>query len=204
MNGLLILVSAPSGAGKTSLVAAALQADDKLVVSVSHTTREQRPSEEDGVNYHFVTKDTFADMIADGAFLEHACVFDNQYGTGAKEVQSLREQGKDVVLEIDWQGADQIMAQYPDTLSIFVLPPDQQTLRARLIGRGQDSQAVIERRLSEARLEMSQAPKYQYIVVNDEFTTACDDLLAIIRATRLKTNRQLDQGSGIEAILSGT
>lgn len=203
-TGLLILVSAPSGAGKTSLVAAALENDPQLVVSVSHTTRPQRPGETDGVNYHFVDKSKFEAMIKEEAFLEHALVFDNHYGTSVAGVQTLREKGKDVVLEIDWQGAEQIMARFPESLSIFVLPPSEAALQERLIKRGQDAPEVIERRLSEARLEMSQAPKYRYIVVNDEFDTALGDITAIIRAARLESARQVTTNTSVQTILSGS
>lgn len=203
-KGLLILVSAPSGAGKTSLVAATLKADSHLVVSVSHTTRPQRPGEEDSINYHFVSHNEFDKMVEKKAFLEHALVFGNQYGTSAAAVSALRQQGRDVVLEIDWQGAEQIMGKYPDALSIFILPPDEATLRERLTSRGQDSTNVIEHRLSEAKLEISQAPKYEFIVINDEFDQATDDLLAIIRAARLMTTRQMGDNPRVQAILSGS
>ena len=203
-KGLLILVSAPSGAGKTSLVAAALKNDEQLVVSVSHTTRPQRPGEEDGVNYHFIEKDTFEQMIKDAAFLEHALVFGNHYGTSVAGVQALREQGKDVVLEIDWQGGKQIMARFPEAISIFVLPPSEAALQERLVNRGQDSQEVIERRLSEARLEMSQAPNYRYIVVNDDFELALADINAIVRTARLESERQVNDNANVRTILSGS
>ena len=202
-EGLLILVSAPSGAGKTSLVAATLKSDQQLVVSVSHTTRGQRPGEEDGVNYHFVNQATFERMIAEDAFLEHALVFGNHYGTSIAGVQALRDQGKDVVLEIDWQGAEQIMARYPEAVSIFILPPSEAALQERLTKRGQDSADVIERRLSEARLEMSQAPKYRYIVVNDDFDAAHKDIATIIRAARLESGRQMSTNSSVQTILAG-
>ena len=203
-NGLLILVSAPSGAGKTSLVAAALERDAQLVVSVSHTTRPQRPGEEDGVNYHFVDKSEFEQMIEANAFLEHALVFGNHYGTSVAGVEALRDQGKDVVLEIDWQGAEQIMARYPETVSIFILPPSEAALKERLTKRGQDAPNVIERRLSEARLEMSQATKYRYIVVNDDFEQAHDDIAAIIRVARLEGAHQTRVNASVQSILSGS
>ncbi|NKC00418.1 MAG: guanylate kinase [Pseudomonadales bacterium] len=203
-EGLLILVSAPSGAGKTSLVAAALKADSQLVVSVSHTTRPQRPGEEDAINYHFVSHNEFDKMVGKGAFLEHALVFGNQYGTSAAAVSALRQQGRDVVLEIDWQGAEQIMGKYPDALSIFILPPDEATLRERLTSRGQDSTDVIEHRLSEARLEISQAPKYEFVIINDDFEQATDDLVAVIRAARLTAARQIEGNPAVQAILSGS
>jgi guanylate kinase len=201
--GLLILVSAPSGAGKTSLVAAALAADQRLVVSVSHTTRPRRPGEEDGINYHFIEREAFERMIESGAFLEHASVFDNHYGTSSAAVSALRNEGKDVVLEIDWQGAQQIMEKYPDAVSIFILPPDVATLRERLTKRGQDSTEVIERRLAEAELEISQATRYDAIIVNEDFARATEDLLAVIRAARVSTRQQVTNNPAVRAILSG-
>ena len=171
-NGLLILVSAPSGAGKTSLVAAALQSDPRLTVSISHTTRPQRPGETDGENYHFVSKDQFDQLSSDGAFLEHAVVFTNCYGTSRAEVDNKRAAGLDVILEIDWQGAEQIRSMVSDVLSIFILPPSLTALEQRLKARGQDSAAVISDRLSEARLEISKAPSYDYLIVNDQFDDA--------------------------------
>lgn len=201
--GLLILVSAPSGAGKTSLVAAALAADQRLVVSVSHTTRPRRPGEEDGINYHFIEPEAFDKMIESGAFLEYASVFDNQYGTSSAAVSELRNEGKDVVLEIDWQGAQQIMDKYPDAVSIFILPPNVGTLRERLTKRGQDSTEVIERRLAEAELEISQATRYDAIIVNEDFASATEDLLAVIRAARVSTRHQVANNPAVQAILSG-
>lgn len=202
-TGLLILVSAPSGAGKTSLVAAALAADEQLVVSISHTTRPERPGEKNGVNYHFVQHAAFESMIESGAFLEHARVFDHHYGTSAGAVAELRKAGKDVVLEIDWQGAQQIMSKYPDAVSIFILPPDVATLRQRLTTRGQDSPEVIERRLAEAALEISQAPLYGAIIVNKDFSKATQDLLAVIHAARVSTTHQMAHNPSVQAILSG-
>lgn len=201
-QGLLILLSAPSGAGKTSLVEAALQRDDNLVVSVSHTTRPKRPLEEDGLNYHFVPTDAFQEMVSAGLFLEHALVFGNHYGTSASSVQALRDQGRDVILEIDWQGASQVKELIEGALSIFVLPPSEQALRVRLTHRGQDSQETIQQRLSEARLDMSQAGTYQYIVVNDDFDMAVDDLLAIVRARRLDSAHQIAENPSVQTILS--
>lgn len=201
-TGQLILVSAPSGAGKTSLVNAALAQDDNLVVSISHTTRAIRATEKDGVDYHFVSPGQFDAMIAGDAFLEHAQVFDHQYGTAHAQVDALRARGKDVVLEIDWQGADQIRQVMPDALSIFVLPQTVAILRQRLTARGQDSAAAIDRRLAEAQLEMSQAPRYQYIVVNEDFNQALDDMLTIIRVSHLSSSTQMRDNNAVKAILS--
>ena len=155
--GSLFLVSAPSGAGKTSLVNAALEADSQLVVSVSHTTRPARGGEVDGENYFFVSDDQFVQMIAEGKFLEHANVFGKRYGTSKAEVAAKRAQGKDVILEIDWQGAQQVRETIPDAISVFVLPPSVDELAARLTSRGEDTAQSIEKRLGEAKLDMSQA-----------------------------------------------
>ena len=201
-SGQLILVSAPSGAGKTSLVKAALEQDDQLVVSVSHTTRNKRSTETDGVNYYFVDAEAFDAMVAADAFLEHARVFGQQYGTSKAEVERLTQQGKDVILEIDWQGADQVRAAMPDAVAIFILPPSIEALQERLQGRGQNSADSMARRLAEAQLEMAQAPRYQYIIVNDDFDTAVQDLLAIFRAVRLRAEVQTAENSTVQAILS--
>ncbi len=198
--GRLILVSAPSGAGKTSLVQAAIERDRDLVVSISHTTRPQRPNEHDGVNYHFVAQVEFDRMVKDNAFLEHATVFDHQYGTSKAEVEKHVTSGRDVILEIDWQGADQIRAIAPECLSVFILPPSIEALAERLQQRAQDSPETIERRLSEARREIAQAGKYDYLIINDDFDTALADLLTILRAERLST-AQMTTRPAIAALL---
>ena len=203
-SGHLFIVSAPSGAGKTSLVKAALEKDPDLVVSVSHTTRPKRAGETDGLNYHFVTDTQFDAMVDQQAFLEHARVFDHQYGTSTAEVSRLREQGKDVILEIDWQGADLVRSQIEDVISLFILPPSIEVLKQRLENRAQDSAEVINRRLAEARLEMAQAPRYNYILVNDHFETALSDMLAVVRATRLRASAQLQGNMAVRTILSVT
>ena len=202
--GHLILVSAPSGAGKTSLVKAALAEDAQLAVSVSHTTRAKRDTEQDGVNYYFVSPEEFNAMVAEDAFLEHASVFDQQYGTSKAEVERLTQQGKDVILEIDWQGADQVRAVMPEAVGIFILPPSMAALQERLEHRGQNSATSMARRLAEAQLEMAQAPRYQYIIINDDFATAVADLLAIFRAVRLRTSVQMAHNAAAQAILSET
>ena len=204
MSGQLILVSAPSGAGKTSLVKAALERDEALVVSVSHTTRTRRTNETDGVNYHFVDTDEFKAMIAADAFLEHARVFDNMYGTSKAEVAARQAAGKDVILEIGWQGADQVRRAAPDAASIFILPPSVEVLKERLKARGEDSEASMSRRLAEAQLEISQAPKYDYIVVNDDFDQAVADMLILFRAIRLRTRAQIGSNPLVESILSAS
>ena len=192
-TGNLFLVSAPSGAGKTSIVNAALAADAKLVVAVSHTTRPARGGEVDGKNYHFISDERFLQMIDSAEFLEHANVFGNRYGTSKAEVADKREQGQDVILEIDWQGAQQIRQAMPQATGIFILPPSVEALGERLTSRGEDAQESIEKRLSEAKLDMSQAKHFDYLVVNQDFDTAISDFVAIVRAARLQKTVQLQQ-----------
>jgi guanylate kinase len=194
-KGTLYVVSAPSGAGKTSLVKAMLEKDSGILVSVSHTTREMRPGEVDGVDYNFVVMDEFNKMIEASAFLEFAEVFTNKYGTSQLWVQEQLDNGKDVILEIDWQGAQQIRRLMPECLSIFIVPPSKEALRERLNNRGQDSEEVIEHRMSEAVSEMSHYGEYDYLVVNDDFDTALNDLHSIFVAQRLKLDNQQDRQS---------
>ncbi|WP_346838191.1 guanylate kinase [Microbulbifer sp. SAOS-129_SWC] len=182
--GTLYTVSAPSGAGKTSLVKALIERDSDITVSVSHTTRAMRPGEEHGVNYHFVDREQFLDMLEHDAFLEHAQVFDNYYGTSKQWVQETLASGRDVILEIDWQGAAQVRRLMPDTVGIFILPPSQEALRERLTGRGQDDTGVIERRMSQAIDEMSHYVESDYVVINDDFDCALTELCAIVAAQR--------------------
>ncbi len=189
-EGMLIIVSAPSGAGKTSLVAALLERDRRLVVSVSHTTRNRRPREREGVNYYFVDDGRFQAMITSGEFLEHAEVFGNRYGTSAAAVDAQRATGRDVILEIDFQGAAQVRGRYPDAVSIFILPPSTAALASRLTGRGEDDPGVIQQRLNKARWEMSHYRDYDYLVVNDDFDVAVGDLECIVRAERMRLARQ--------------
>lgn len=189
-RGNLYTVSAPSGAGKTSLVRELVAADPQLRVSVSHTTRPKRPGEEDGVNYHFVNRDQFEQLLAEDAFFEWAEVFGNLYGTGRGPVEALLNDGFDVILEIDWQGARQVKAHIPESQAIFILPPSLQTLRERLTGRGQDDAEIIDRRMAEARSELEHWPESDYLVLNRDFGTALDDLRAIIRAGRLQKTQQ--------------
>jgi guanylate kinase len=186
----LFIVSAPSGAGKTSLIKALLAADGGLAASISHTTRPPRPGEVDGRDYHFVAVEHFRAMVAAGEFLEHACVFDNYYGTSAAAVRDQARSGHDVVLEIDWQGARQIHALVPEAVRIFILPPSVPVLRQRLQARGQDGEAVIERRMRDALSELSHYGEYDYLIVNDDFARALEDLRAIVRAFRLRTAAQ--------------
>lgn len=194
-KGTLYVVSAPSGAGKTSLVKAMLEKDSGILVSVSHTTREMRPGEVDGVDYNFVAMDEFNKMIEASAFLEFAEVFTNKYGTSQLWVQEQLDNGKDVILEIDWQGAQQIRRLMPECLSVFIVPPSKEALRERLNNRGQDSEEVIEHRMSEAVSEMSHYGEYDYLVVNDDFDTALNDLHSIFVAQRLKLVNQQDRQS---------
>ncbi|HHH13601.1 MAG TPA: guanylate kinase [Thiolapillus brandeum] len=188
-SGILFVVSAPSGAGKTSLLRALLPEDDNLVLSVSHTTRPPRPGEEDGVHYHFVSVEEFMRLAGEGAFLEQAEVFGNYYGTSEAGVRDQLASGRDVVLEIDWQGARQVRKAFPGAVSIFIAPPSIETLRERLSGRGQDDIEVIERRMADARSELSHYPEYDYLVINDDFETALQDLRCIVRAERLREPR---------------
>ncbi len=190
----LFIVSAPSGAGKTSLVKALLARDPGITVSVSHTTRPRRPGEVDGADYHFVDPATFERMVEAGAFLEHAEVFGNAYGTAEAEVRRLLEQeGRDVLLEIDWQGAQQVRRRFPQAVTIFILPPSREALRSRLEGRGQDSEEVIARRLRAAREEMAHYPEFDYLVVNDVFDEAVDRLHCIVVAQRLREPQQSER-----------
>lgn len=200
--GKLYTVSAPSGAGKTSLVKALIEAVPSIYVSVSHTTRKMRPGEQDGVNYHFTDHSTFETMIADDAFLEHAEVFGNYYGTSKQWVQDQLEQGLDVILEIDWQGAKQIKQLLPETVGVFILPPSQEALRERLEGRGQDDAETIDKRMSEARSEMSHFDQADFIIINDDFQLALSDLKALFRAQQLTKQRQQQlHGDLLQALL---
>lgn len=189
-KGKLIIVSAPSGAGKTSLVAALVADDDSLCVSVSHTTRPKRPKEEDGVNYHFTDEQTFLNMLQDGDFLESAEVYGHRYGTSQKWVNEQLEKGLDVVLEIDWQGAAQVRNLYPESCYIFILPPSLETLTERLRHRAQDDEAIIAKRMEEARTVLQHVCEADYMVVNDEFDVALADIRAILRAQGLTATAQ--------------
>ena len=191
--GLLFAICAPSGAGKTSLVKALTRADPDLTVSVSHTTRPKRAGEVDGRDYHFIDPERFAAMAAAGEFLEHAEVFGHRYGSAAQQVASQGAGGRDVILEIDWQGAAQVRRQVPELIGVFVLPPSRHTLKERLAARGADSPESMAKRLVEARSEMSHVADFNYVVVNDDFDAALENLTAIIRAERLKTPVQTER-----------
>jgi guanylate kinase len=185
-TGTLFIISAPSGAGKTSLVADILMLVDNIQASISHTTRPRRPGEENGVNYHFVDVDTFSSMIAEHVFLEHANVFGNYYGTSKQWVKETLATGTDVILEIDWQGAEQARKQFSDSCSIFILPPSIEALEQRLKTRGQDDNDVIVRRIAAAQEEMHHCVDADYVVVNDVFEEARDQLENIIYAQRCR------------------
>ncbi|GAB4355931.1 MAG: guanylate kinase [Immundisolibacter sp.] len=187
--GLLYVVCGPSGVGKTSLVRALVERRPALSLSVSYTTRAPRAGEQDGVAYHFVSAQRFAAMQAAGEFLEHAQVFDHHYGTSAPAVAQALQEGRSVVLEIDWQGARQARARLPGCVTIMVLPPSVAALRERLGGRGDDP-ALIERRMRDALAELGHWPEFDYLVVNDRFESALDDLCAITRAAELTRDRQ--------------
>ncbi len=189
-TGTLYIVSAPSGAGKTSLVKALVDAQPQVRVSVSHTTRAMRPGEVDGVNYHFVSRDEFLARLERNEFLEHAEVFGNLYGTSQRWLEQTLAEGYDLILEIDWQGAQQVRRLMPQAKSIFILPPTQEALRQRLNNRGQDSDEIIEKRMREAVSEMSHYIEYDYLVINDDFAHALIDLQSIFRANQLKQQAQ--------------
>jgi len=189
-TGTLYIFSAPSGAGKTSLVKALIEATPGLVVSVSHTTRAMRPGEEDGVHYHFIDIPTFQRMVEQNMFLEHAQVFDNFYGTSQAAIEQQLEAGLDVILEIDWQGARQVRHRIPDTVSVFILPPSRIELERRLSGRGTDSAEVVARRMRDAVSEMEHYDEFDYLVINDDFQLALADLRSIISSGRLRLARQ--------------
>lgn len=196
-SGTLYIVSAPSGAGKTSLVTALTKEDQQIRVSVSHTTRAMRPGEEHGVNYHFVVHEEFRALIQQGDFLEHAEVFGNFYGTSRSALQQTLDQGYDLILEIDWQGAQQVRKLMPQALSVFILPPSQEALRQRLDGRGQDSEAIIAGRMKEAVSEMVHYDEYDYLIINDDFDAALEDLKAVFRSNRLVLKKQQQRNSGL-------
>ncbi|MEZ7943952.1 MAG: guanylate kinase [Halioglobus sp.] len=195
-TGTLYTVSAPSGAGKTSLVNALIERCGGLQVSVSHTTRPMRPAEKEGVNYHFVSENVFVDMLDRAEFLEHAQVFGNLYGTSSVWLEEQLERGLDVILEIDWQGARQVKQLLPETQSIFILPPSRQALQQRLSLRGQDDPSIIEGRMNAAVAEMSHYVESDFLVVNKDFDQALDELQSIVASQRLRTARQ-------QKILSG-
>ena len=192
MKGSLFIVSAPSGAGKSSLVKAALAEDKRLALSVSYTTRSPRAGEQNGREYHFVDRKAFDAMLQRGDFLESAEVHGNRYGTSQRWIEEARSRDLDILLEIDWQGAQQVRKAFSDAVSIFILPPPPvlAQLEQRLRGRGQDPEEAIQRRLRDAREEIGHAAEFDYVIINKEFDEARRDLAAIVRATRLKLSNQ--------------
>ncbi|HEX7971999.1 MAG TPA: guanylate kinase [Thiobacillus sp.] len=196
-EGVLYIVSAPSGAGKTSLVKALLKADPAIRLSVSYTTRAPRPGETDGRDYHFVGRKQFETMLAEREFLEHAEVYGNFYGTSKGSIARDLSAGHDILLEIDWQGAEQVKQHFPQSASIFILPPSFNALRTRLTGRGQDSDVVIERRLAASAHDVAHAGAFDYIILNDDFDHALQDLVAITRSIRLEARRQLTRHAAL-------
>jgi guanylate kinase len=192
MKGSLFIVSAPSGAGKSSLVKALLEEDERLALSISYTTRAPRKGEVNGREYHFVERKTFDAMLERGDFLESAEVHGNRYGTSQRWIEEMRARGLDIVLEIDWQGAAQVRKAFSDAVSIFILPPPPvlPELERRLRGRGQDSEEAIQRRLRDAREEISHAHEFDYVIINKEFEDARRDLAAVVRASRVTLAEQ--------------
>tara|TARA_B100000287_G_scaffold243717_1_gene229108 strand:- start:557 stop:1174 length:618 start_codon:yes stop_codon:yes gene_type:complete len=201
-KGLLILISAPSGAGKTSLVNEIIDRDDLLIKSVSHTTRAKRPGEEESIDYFFTTESEFNQMVSNNDFIEHAEVFGNFYGTSKNYVEENLDSGFDVILEIDWQGARQIQSVKREAVSIFIAPPTKQELENRLRKRGKDSEETISIRMSQATSDMKKAESYNYVVVNDSFETATNQLLTIISAERLRTSHQIKSNEALAFLLS--
>lgn len=193
--GNLFIVTAPSGAGKTSMVRALLAADRQVRLSISYTTRPMRPGEMGGVDYHFVTEERFLQMLEDGDFLESAEVHGARYGTSQSWVDAALQSGQDLLLEIDWQGAAQVRSLYPNAIGIFILPPSMEALEQRLRKRAQDAEQVIARRLAAAREEVNHVGEFDYVIINDQFDVAIHDLLSIVRSERLRGARQLARHS---------
>ena len=189
-RGQLLIVSAPSGAGKTSLIKALMEQDQRVEVSVSHTTRPQRPGEVEGVNYFFISTETFHEMREAGAFFESAEVFGHFYGTSLTQLEARLSDGADVILEIDWQGAQQVRKLLPDSAWLFILPPSLEALKSRLQARGQDAEDTIDLRMRAARDEMSHWDEADYLIINDQFDVALEALQALVRSLRLRTGQQ--------------
>ena len=189
-KGQLLIVSAPSGAGKTSLIKALMAQDERVEVSVSHTTRPQRPGEVEGVNYFFISTEAFREMREAGAFFESAEVFGHFYGTSLTQLEARLSDGADVILEIDWQGAQQVRKLLPDSAWLFILPPSLEALESRLQARGQDAEDTIDIRMRAARDEMSHWDEADYLIINDQFNAALEALQALVRSLRLRTGQQ--------------
>ncbi len=203
-QGNLFVVTAPSGAGKTSLVKELLAADPHVKLSVSYTTRPPRPGERDGHDYHFVSRETFEAMLGRGDFLESAEVYANYYGTSQVWLSETMQSGKDILLEIDWQGAAQVRRLFPEAIGVFILPPSLETLHQRLKARGQDNAEVIERRMHMAQEDIRHVGEFEYVIINHVFAVAVADLCAIFRAERLKISRQLARHSDLMTQLTST
>ena len=195
MRGTLYIVAAPSGAGKSSIVNATLARDAQIALSISFTSRAMRPGEENGKHYHFVSAAAFEEMIAAGDFFEHALVHGDWKGTARQSVEPQLAAGRDVLLEIDWQGARQVRSKVPDAISVFILPPSRAALDERMRKRGQDSEDVIRQRLDAAREEMSHYGEFDYLIVNEDFETAVAEMCAIFTASRLRRDRQVARHS---------
>ena len=201
MRGTLYIVAAPSGAGKSSIVNACLARDPNICLSISFTSRAPRPGERHAEHYHFVSADDFKGMVAAGDFFEHALVHGDWKGTAKQSVDPQLARGKDVLLEIDWQGARQVRAQVPDAVSVFILPPSRRALEQRMRVRGQDSDEVIQRRIAAAREEMSHYGEFDYVIVNEHFDTAVDEMCAIFTASRLRREPQVARHSRLISAL---
>ena len=189
-RGQLLIISAPSGAGKTSLIKALVDAETRIEVSVSHTTRPMRPGERDGINYYFLSEAEFLSLRDAGAFFEWAEVFGNFYGTGIAQLEARLAEGADVILEIDWQGAQQVRRLLPDSAWAFILPPSVDALKSRLQSRGQDNDDTIDVRMGAARSEISHWEEADYLIINDDFDTALTELRAVVHSLRLRTSQQ--------------
>lgn len=193
MSGNLFVISAPSGAGKTSLVRALLNINPQIDLSVSYTTRTPRAGERDGVDYHFVSRDTFLEMIKRGEFLESAEVYGNFYGTSQTWISQENAKGRDILLEIDWQGATQVRKLFPHCISVFILPPSLQALEQRLKGRGTDDPAIIARRLAAVREDVAHVAEFDYVIINDDLNEALHELNALVLAAKIRCNKQLSR-----------
>ncbi|WP_196398945.1 guanylate kinase [Legionella saoudiensis] len=200
-SGNLFIVAAPSGGGKTSLVRKLVATLEQIEVSTSHTTRAMRPGEAHGVDYFFVEEDQFTTMINEGAFIEHAQVFNHLYGTSKAQICERLERGIDVVLDIDWQGAAQIKKNFPDAVSIFIIPPSIEALKERLTNRGQDNEEIIRGRMKKAQDELSHYSEFDYLIINDTFEHAAADLCTIVLANRLRIERQINKQAKLLSFL---
>ena len=196
-SGCLYCIVAPSGAGKSSLVAALLSKDSEIQLSISYTTRPPRASEVDGREYRFITRERFQELIEQEEFLEHAEVYGNLYGTSKRWIEQRISAGSDVLLEIDWQGARQVRKLFPEMTYIYILPPSIEVLRERLVKRGQDSAEVIERRLAAAREDLRHIKNADYVIINQDFAAALADLMAVVRSLRLVAPRQIARHAGL-------